>query len=165
MQQIKVFSQRNYGKGKAVQLGISKATGEHVVVQDSDLEYLPNDIVRMCKATKNLNPYHNAIHLQIKAYLENKIKSLNFACLPEGSRFQKTVWYEIKKIGYGKKRSYLEISKKIKSSPRAVGNACSTNPCLFFIPCHRVICNNGSIGGYIMGTRIKKQLLINEFKL
>ena len=117
------------------------------------------------KATKNLNPYHNAIHLQIKAYLENKIKSLNFACLPEGSRFQKTVWYEIKKIGYGKKRSYLEISKKIKTSPRAVGNACSTNPCLFFIPCHRVICNNGSIGGYIMGTRIKKQLLINEFKL
>ena len=119
-----------------------------------------------CKmATKSLNPYHKAIHLQIKAYLENKIKNLNFPCLPEGSRFQKIVWYEIKKIGYGKKKSYLEISKKIKSSPRAVGKACSTNPCLFFIPCHRVICNNGSIGEYIMGTRIKKQLLVNEFKL
>ena len=51
---IKVLNQRNQGKGKAVQSGISKATGEHVVVQDSDLEYSPKDIVRMYKATKNL---------------------------------------------------------------------------------------------------------------
>ena len=51
---IKVLNQRNQGKGKAVQSGISKATGEHVVVQDSDLEYSPKDIARMYKATKNL---------------------------------------------------------------------------------------------------------------
>ena len=51
---IKVLNQSNQGKGKAVQSGISKATGEHVVVQDSDLEYSPKDIVRMYKATKNL---------------------------------------------------------------------------------------------------------------
>ena len=50
---IKVLSQRNQGKGKAVQLGISKATGEHVVIQDSDLEYSPKDIMRMYKTTIN----------------------------------------------------------------------------------------------------------------
>jgi len=51
---IKVLNQRNQGKGKAVQSGILKATGDYVVVQDSDLEYSPKDIVRMDKAIKNL---------------------------------------------------------------------------------------------------------------
>ncbi len=51
---IKVLSQKNQGKGKAVQLGISKATGEYVVVQDSDLEYSPKDITRMYKSKNNL---------------------------------------------------------------------------------------------------------------
>ena len=51
---IKVLNQRNQGKGKAVQSGILKATGDYVVIQDSDLEYSPKDIVRMNKALKNL---------------------------------------------------------------------------------------------------------------
>ena len=51
---IKVLNQRNQGKGKAVQSGILKATGDYVVIQDSDLEYSPKDIVRMNKAIKNL---------------------------------------------------------------------------------------------------------------
>ena len=51
---IKLLNQRNQGKGKAVQSGISKATGEYVVVQDSDLEYSPKDIIKMYKATKDL---------------------------------------------------------------------------------------------------------------
>ena len=117
------------------------------------------------KITKNVTSYHLAIHLQVKAYLENKTTTLNFSCTPKGSSFQKIVWNEIRNISYGQKRSYLEVSKNIKSSPRAVGKACSTNPCLFFIPCHRVICNDGALGGYMMGTKIKKQLLENELKL
>ena len=51
---IKILNQRNQGKGKAVQSGISNATGDYVVIQDSDLEYSPKDMVRMYKAIKNL---------------------------------------------------------------------------------------------------------------
>ena len=54
IKKIKVLTQKNQGKGKAVQTGISKASGKYVVVQDSDLEYSPKDIIRMYKATKNL---------------------------------------------------------------------------------------------------------------
>ncbi len=53
LKKIKVFNQKNQGKGKAVQLGISKATGDHIVIQDSDLEYSPKDIMRMYKTTIN----------------------------------------------------------------------------------------------------------------
>ena len=52
---IKVLKQNNYGKGKAVQYGIKKSSGNYVIIQDGDLEYDPKDIIRMCKLLKNEN--------------------------------------------------------------------------------------------------------------
>ena len=118
--------------------------------------------------TKFLTNFHKKIYLQLKQYLDNKISSINIACNPQGSLFQKKVWIEIKKINYGHKKSYFDIAKNLKTSARAVGNACSKNPCLFIIPCHRVIRKDGSTGGYLMGKKIKQYLLkneLNEFKL
>jgi glycosyltransferase involved in cell wall biosynthesis len=38
-----VFHERNYGKGAAIRTGLSYARGEYVLIQDSDLEYDPQD--------------------------------------------------------------------------------------------------------------------------
>ena len=48
---------------------------------------------------------------------------------------------------------------------RAVANACGKNPIPIIRPCHRVICSDGSIGGYSAsgGTRLKSILLKIEF--
>ena len=69
------------------------------------------------------------------------------------------VWNEISKIKYGQTITYNDIAKKLSSSPRAIGNACSKNKCLFLIPCHRIICANGSTGGYVLGENIKEYLI------
>ena len=53
LKKIKIYSQRNQGKGKAVQLGISRAKGEYIIVQDSDLEYYPSDIIKILNSTNN----------------------------------------------------------------------------------------------------------------
>lgn len=42
-----VFHPENRGKGAAIRTGLSHVTGTHVVIQDADLEYDPNDLVRM----------------------------------------------------------------------------------------------------------------------
>ena len=102
------------------------------------------------------------INQQIEGFLEGKIINFSFSIHLQGSSFQKKVWNEIKKIKYGKTLSYLDIAKKIDSSPRAVGLACSKNINLFIIPCHRVINSNGNLGGYIMGNSTKNYLLNME---
>lgn len=43
-QKLKIFSKSNGGKGSAVRFGLDKVTGTHVLIQDSDLEYDPDDI-------------------------------------------------------------------------------------------------------------------------
>ena len=77
--------------------------------------------------------------------------------------FQEKVWKEIEKIPYGMTTTYKIIAEKIgqPKAYRAVANACGKNPLPIIRPCHRVICSNGSLGGYSGpgGARLKKLLL------
>lgn len=71
--------------------------------------------------------------------------------------FQLRVFREVRKIPKGKTKTYKEIAEKLKTSPRAIGQALKKN----FnkkIPCHRVIMSNGDLGGYNRG--IKKKILL-----
>ncbi len=45
----------NRGKGSAVLTGISHATGEYVIIQDADLEYNPDDYLKLMAAIKDGN--------------------------------------------------------------------------------------------------------------
>jgi len=82
------------------------------------------------------------------------------------TKFQQLVWNEIEKIPYGETRSYKDIAVSIGKprAARAVANACAKNPTPIKRPCHRVICNNGQIGGYSGpgGRKTKKKLLEQE---
>ena len=83
-----------------------------------------------------------------------------------GTKFQISVWKEIKKIPKGQTKTYKDIAlalKKPKSS-RAVANACGKNPLLIEIPCHRVIRSDGKLGGYSGkgGMNQKRKLLKEE---
>ena len=68
----------------------------------------------------------------------------------KGTPFQKKVWRELMRIPKGKTITYKKLARKIgkMKAVRAVGNAVGANPCAPFIPCHRVIRSNGSLGGY-----------------
>ena len=79
----------------------------------------------------------------------------------QGRQIQKKVWLELRKIKLGQTKTYGEIAKKYKLSPRHVGKICGQNKLLLSIPCHRVIRSDGNLGGFtsIGGVKLKKKLL------
>ena len=83
-----------------------------------------------------------------------------------GTLFQMKVWNEIKKIPKGKVATYKEIAINIghPKAYRAVATACKLSPFPIKIPCHRVICTNGKIGGYNgkLNSALKIKLLKEE---
>ena len=98
---------------------------------------------------------------QIDEYLLGKRKRFNIPILMVGTNFQKTVWKALMQIKYGETASYLDLAKRIKNEKavRAVANANGANSIGLIIPCHRIIENNGGLGGYGGGLPIKKRLL------
>ena len=78
--------------------------------------------------------------------------------------FQRRVWEALQRIPRGETRSYSAVAKKIgmPKAARAVARACATNPVAVAIPCHRVVREDGEMGGYRWGMARKEQLLAIE---
>ena len=103
----------------------------------------------------------NKLKKNLINYFFKKTKKINPNILLEGSKLQIKIWKELIKIPYGKTKSYGEIAKIVKTSPRYVGNVCGQNKHLLIVPCHRVIRTDGSLGGFSSrgGLSLKKRLL------
>jgi len=82
----------------------------------------------------------------------------------QATAFQRQVWEQLRSIPYGQTHSYSEVAKAIgqEKAVRAVAHACATNPVALVIPCHRVIREDSSLGGYRWGLERKRKLLDNE---
>ncbi len=78
--------------------------------------------------------------------------------------FQRRVWTYLQSIPFGATRSYNQVAKAIgqPTAARAVARACATNPVAVAIPCHRVVRQDGSMGGYRWGIERKQALLEME---
>lgn len=71
------------------------------------------------------------------------------------------VYREVAKIPYGQVRSYGDIARRagMHGASRFVGNCMARNPYPIFIPCHRVIRGDGSLGGFGGGLDLKQKML------
>jgi AraC family transcriptional regulator of adaptative response/methylated-DNA-[protein]-cysteine methyltransferase len=78
--------------------------------------------------------------------------------------FQRQVWEALQRIPRGETRSYCAVAREIgvPKATRAVARACATNPVAIAIPCHRVVREDGGMGGYRWGVERKQQLLALE---
>ena len=113
------------------------------------------------KSTKSPSEFKELIKQFLK-YFKGNLKRFDFPLdLSLGTPFQQKVWKKLTTIPYGKTRSYKWIASAINNrhASRAVGNANGRNPLPIIIPCHRVIRENGELGGYTGGINIKRFLL------
>ena len=98
---------------------------------------------------------------QLEEYLSGVRKSFDLPLNPKGTLFQQKVWSTLLSIPYGETKSYKDIAINVgdENASRAVGMANNKNKIPIFIPCHRVLASNGSLGGYSGGEIIKQKLL------
>lgn len=80
------------------------------------------------------------------------------------SPFQQKVLRKLQEVPRGAVVGYqaLGAAAGAPKGARAVGNAMHNNPVPIYVPCHRVIASDGSIGGYGGGIPRKLQLLRSE---
>ena len=119
------------------------------------------------KLNSNESKFLNKVGDQILDYSLGNLIVFNIDIYVEGSNLQKKIWNEVKKIPYGKTKSYGEIAKKLNTSPRYVGNVCGQNKHLLLVPCHRVVRSDGQLGGFsgLGGLKLKQRLLNLENSL
>ena len=111
------------------------------------------------------------VQRQITAYFEGAC--INFSrnipiALDGLGLFARRVLTACRDIRFGQTISYVGLAKKINrpAAYRAVGGALAKNPLPLIIPCHRVICANGKIGGFSApgGRNLKEKLLKHEYQ-
>jgi methylated-DNA-[protein]-cysteine S-methyltransferase len=99
---------------------------------------------------------------QLLAYFAGKLTKFDLPVDLHGTEFQKSVFKQIAKIGYGKTVTYSDIAAKIGKplAARAVGGAVGSNPVPIIVACHRVLGAAGKITGYSGGDGLPTKRLL-----
>jgi methylated-DNA-[protein]-cysteine S-methyltransferase len=110
---------------------------------------------------KGENDISRDVKNQLDLYFKGSLSHFSLPLAMDGTDFQINVWKGLLKIVFGKTASYKDLSLMINMplANRAIGNANGKNPFLIVVPCHRVILENGKLGGYSAGIDHKKWLL------
>ena len=101
---------------------------------------------------------------QITAYFAGALRRFDLCLKPSGTKFQQAVWNRILLIPYGTTSTYGEVANELRTSARAVGRACATNPIPLIIPCHRVISKTGALTGYSGGGGLQTKEFLLSFE-
>ncbi|MFO1396317.1 MAG: methylated-DNA--[protein]-cysteine S-methyltransferase [Burkholderiales bacterium] len=104
---------------------------------------------------------------ELERYLDDPGFRFTVPLAPHGTPFRQRVWDALFTIEPGQSRTYGEVARMVRSAPRAVGQACGSNPIALIIPCHRVVGAMGAIGGFMHSESdsplaIKRWLLTHE---
>jgi methylated-DNA-[protein]-cysteine S-methyltransferase len=102
---------------------------------------------------------------QLIGYLAGTRRSFDLPLdLSRGTTFRQKVWRTLRRIPYGRLRSYRWVAVRVGGSryARAVGNAVGANPLPIVIPCHRIVAQDLSLGGFSCGLPTKRKLLALE---
>lgn len=78
--------------------------------------------------------------------------------------FSRRVLEALQEVAFGQVVAYSDLARRIgrPRASRAVGNALGRNPVAIVVPCHRVVRQDGSLGGYGGGVEFKERLLTVE---
>ena len=101
------------------------------------------------------------LRAQLAEYFTGQREVFEVELDPRGSAFQMKVLGQLRRIPYGKLRTYGQVARSMRqaNATRAVGQAAGRNPLPILIPCHRLVGKGGSLVGFAGGITTKARLL------
>ena len=110
------------------------------------------------------NAVIDATRAQLAEYFAGTRREFDLPLSPQGTEFQRSVWWKLADIPYGQTISYAQLASRVGKpcATRAVGAANGRNPLPIVLPCHRVIGADGSLTGFGGGLPTKQFLLALE---
>lgn len=81
-----------------------------------------------------------------------------------GTPWRHSGWDRLRRIPPGSPLSYSEFAAALgnPNAVRAAASICAGNAPALFVPCHRVLRGDGSLGGFAWGVDVKRSLLARE---
>lgn len=101
----------------------------------------------------------------ITAYHAGELCAIDAVAVRQRSgAFLEHAWDVLRVIPPGAPLTYTDYAAKAgrPAAVRAAASACARNAAALFVPCHRVVRHDGSLGGFRWGTAIKARLLEHE---
>lgn len=137
----------------AIRFGDSAAALEQALPGAFPIATIRRDDVR-------LHPWVDAL----LAAVDGRQPQLDLPLDAQATAFQSRVYAALRAIPWGETRSYGEVARAIgqPTAARAVAQACASNSLAVVIPCHRVVRDDGALGGYRWGVERKRVLLARE---
>jgi AraC family transcriptional regulator of adaptative response/methylated-DNA-[protein]-cysteine methyltransferase len=134
----------------SIQFGDSESAVEQAIRREYPQAELRRDPVGLRSWTEAL--------LQ---HLDGREPALSLPLDIQATAFQRKVWKYLMSLPYGSTRSYGQVARDVGEprASRAVARACASNPVAIAIPCHRVVREDGGLGGYRWGLKRKQALL------
>ncbi|MGC4852895.1 methylated-DNA--[protein]-cysteine S-methyltransferase [Micromonospora sp. DT4] len=105
----------------------------------------------------------------VRAYLDGDLTAIDTVPVRQhsGGEFMAYAWQVLRDVPPGAPVTYTGYAALAGRPPavRAAAAACARNAAALFVPCHRVLRTDGSLGGYRWGLDVKKWLLGHERRL
>lgn len=84
--------------------------------------------------------------------------------IQHGTAMQRAGWEALRQIAPGEPLTYTTFAAMLghPGAVRAAASICARNAPALFVPCHRVLRSDGSMGGFAWGVAVKQRLLDRE---
>ena len=101
----------------------------------------------------------------LRSYLDGDVRAIDEVRVRQrGGAFIAHAWDVLREVAPGEPVTYTEFAVRAgrPAAVRAAASACATNAAALFVPCHRVLRLDGTLGGFRWGLPVKRWLLDHE---
>lgn len=130
---------------------LSELTGQiHPTLRAEAVQFVPS----LASITDAVSAYYDGDLAAIEAVPVHQLSG----------PFRNHAWDVLRTVAPGRPVTYSEYARLAgrPAAVRAAAGACAYNAAALFVPCHRVIRTDGSLGGFRWGVAIKTSLLARE---